>query len=266
MANVWTWIKAHSLWLFAAALGLIAAYYLIFRPSSSAGGGATTISYPATTGGGGVGGGGGVDSGAVTPTAPYSPDFSILGAIADGVLRGLWERALNLQVQINAATLSGNTALVNSLETALGAIMRQIEAYAATPGGGAPPTLPKDFAAAIVQASRAWAAKLTGDSSSNAWSRISVEQIRAWYREYFGGWGIPAQYSDYVMTRIHNYIIGTGGLDPSTDMIVLWLREAYSGMETPPWLPYNPQGARPAPSATPISTPGPAPKPGPPTT
>lgn len=149
MGKIWDWIKQHAIELVAGSVGVIVAAYLIWQGQQSAAGaqqGGALSFPPSNTGGGGSGG----SSGGSTPTTPapitlpFNPDFSVLANITDTTLRGLYENEYNLEVQINEATATGNTALVTSLTSSLNSIQAQIASYTpATPAPTAPvvPTL-----------------------------------------------------------------------------------------------------------------------------
>lgn len=143
LKRIWDWIKSHTAWLAGGIVALGVAWYLLTH-SGGGSGGATTISYPASSGGGGVSGGGGGGSSAPPPAAsgpvnlPYSPDFSIIGAISDNALKSLENNLLNLENQANQAFLTGNTSLFTQLQGNIASLQGQIANY--TPAATAPPT------------------------------------------------------------------------------------------------------------------------------
>lgn len=149
--KVWDWIKENPAMVLAIGVGAFALYYLVFRGSGSSSSGqpATSVSFPPSGGGGSSGGSsGGTSSTAPAPiTLPFSPDFSVLSAISDAGLRALYEQEYNLQEQIDAATLNGNTSLVNTLTNSLNGVEQQIASYvpassSSTSGSGILPVPP----------------------------------------------------------------------------------------------------------------------------
>lgn len=135
--GVWELIRQHSGLALASFAALAAAWYLFMRPSSGSSTAAKPVNIPGlgsggggSAGGGGSTGGGGGATSANTPTRPFNPDFELLNGIFDTGYRALVERAYNLEVQINDATVSGNTSLINSLASQLGNVQDQIRQYA----------------------------------------------------------------------------------------------------------------------------------------
>ena len=127
------WIKSHAQWIAGGIIAILAAFYLLTHRGGGGSGAAGVVSFPPVAGGGG--GAGPTPGPQPTGSAqlPYSPDYSILGAIKDDALRALYEQEFNLQGQINQATLTGNDSLLGTLQGMLGDVQQQIQNY--QPGG-----------------------------------------------------------------------------------------------------------------------------------
>lgn len=77
----------------------------------------------------------------VAPVPPFNPDWTILSSIKGAKLRALYTQLLNLETQINAATVAGNAGLVTTLTNTLNQIQGQINSFV-PPGRKPTPTPP----------------------------------------------------------------------------------------------------------------------------
>lgn len=151
--RAWDWIKRNPAVVLAAGVGVVAVYYLFFRGSGSSSSTpqGVAVSFPS---GGGTGGTTSPSSSPTSnpttpapPVLPYNPDWGMLNSISDQGLQSLWAQLLNLEDQINQATLSGNTALATTLQNSWQGVWTQIQNYkpsssTTTPPGTTPPTTP----------------------------------------------------------------------------------------------------------------------------
>ena len=153
--KAWDWIKDNPAVVLAVGVGIVAIYYLFFRGSGSSSSTpqATTVSFPGGGGGTGSSSTRGMASTLPVPTAPttpatpvlpYNPDWGMLNSISDQGLQSLWAQLLNLEDQINQATLAGNTALATTLQNSWQGVWTQIQNYkpASSPTTTPPATPP----------------------------------------------------------------------------------------------------------------------------
>jgi hypothetical protein len=220
--RIWDWLKAHLVEVVAGSVGVIVAAYLIWQgQNSSSGTGAQIIAQPAT--GSGTGGGGTSTTGSTTTTTgslPYNPDFSVLNNITDKVLSGLYSQEYNLETQINAATVSGNTSLVASLTNSLTAIQNQIAGYTPAPTNAnvQAPTLNTSFGQDLINAYLG--AQQTLGSAFNADN---------FWTNYLGSLGIGSAQAAYVEQQSNAYTQATG-LRSTTEQLQNWLNQAYQNI------------------------------------